>query len=185
MVAIPTREPTAAIAGDTVAWRREDLATDFPASAGWALTYAFRNASAKIDVTASASGDAFAVSVAAATTAAWVPGTYGWTARVAKGAEAYTIDSGTFTVQPNLATSDVRDLRRHAERMLEAIEARLEGRASTDQDGYRIGDRELRRIPIPELVKLRDRYRQEVKAALAAEALARGTGRAAAVYVRL
>ena len=67
-MAIPTSEPDSLRIGDTWQWRREDL-FDYPASA-WTLIYYFRNATSHFDVTASADGSYFAVTVAKATTAA-------------------------------------------------------------------------------------------------------------------
>jgi hypothetical protein len=46
---------------------------------------------------------------------------------------------------------------------LDAIEARLENRATIDQERYRINNRELYRMPIAELLKFRDQYRAEVQ----------------------
>lgn len=52
----------------------------------------------------------------------------------------------------------------HAEIMLDAIEARLQGRAVSDHERYSIDGRSLDRIPFADLVKLRDKYRREVDA---------------------
>ena len=54
------------------------------------------------------------------------------------------------------------DARSHVQRVLDAIEAVLEKRATLDQEQYRINNRELRRTPIADLLKLRDRYRGEL-----------------------
>lgn len=51
----------------------------------------------------------------------------------------------------------------HAERMLAAIEQRLEGRISSDHQRYSIDGRSLDRIPIMELEQLRTQYRREVQ----------------------
>lgn len=56
----------------------------------------------------------------------------------------------------------------HAERVLVAIEAVIEGRASKDQESYKIGDRELVRTPLRDLLLLRDRYREDVRRARSA-----------------
>ncbi len=52
----------------------------------------------------------------------------------------------------------------HARRMLNAIEAALEGRASKDTESYTIEGRSLSRTPIPDLLRLRAIYRREVAA---------------------
>jgi hypothetical protein len=42
------------------------------------------------------------------------------------------------------------------------LEAVIEGRASLDQERYRINNRELYRTPMETLIKLRNQYRAEV-----------------------
>lgn len=128
---IPTTEPAELRAGDTWQWRRDDLA-DYPASA-WSLTYHFRNAAGDFDVNASADGDSFAVNVAKATTGALTAGKYHWYAFVDNGTERYQVDAGELEVLADVAGAGPYDGRKFAQRMLEAIEARLEGRASDDQ----------------------------------------------------
>lgn len=160
----PTTEPTEIRAGDLWEWRREDLTSDYPASS-WTLTYRFKNAAGGFEVVATADGDHFAASVAAATSAAIASGVYAWQARVVSGLESYTIDTGETEVLPNLfagTASAASDQRTHARRTLEAIEAVIEGRATTDQQQYSIAGRSLTRIPIAELLAFRDRYRMAV-----------------------
>ena len=131
MATVPTTEPTAARAGDTWQWRREDL-SDYPAST-WTLTYYFRNAAQKFDVAATADGDLFAVSVAKATTAAYVVGWYDWVALVDDGTSRHQVDEGRIEVEPDLALNSVYDARSFARKMLDYIEAALLSRASSDQ----------------------------------------------------
>lgn len=50
----------------------------------------------------------------------------------------------------------------HAQKVLAAIEAVLENRATQDQDSLSIGNRQLRRTPIADLLLLRDKYKSEV-----------------------
>ena len=125
MPAIPTTEPSVIVAGDTLAWRREDLVMDYPASAGWALAYKLLNAAGSLIISASADGDQFAISVAAATTANYTAGIYTWVATVTKGAERYQVDTGTLTVKPNLAALSSSDQRSAARKALEACDAAL------------------------------------------------------------
>lgn len=51
----------------------------------------------------------------------------------------------------------------HAKTMLDAIEAVLEGRIDSDVEQYQIAGRQITKIPILELKKLRDDYRAEYK----------------------
>lgn len=101
MATIPTTEPAFLQAGDTLKWQRS--LPDYPASDSWVLSYRLINASNKYDITAAASGDDHLVTVAAATSAAYVAGDYEWTAVVTKASERYTVGNGRFTVRPDLS----------------------------------------------------------------------------------
>jgi hypothetical protein len=177
MPAIPTNEPLELRAGDTWKWTREDL-SDTPAPT-WTLTYRFKNAGGGFEIVATASGANFAVSVVKATTAAIAPGSYTWQAFVDAGGERYQVDHGTLKVLPDygagVATVALDD-RSHARKVLTAIEAILESRATKDQEEYTIAGRSLKRTPIPELLILRDRYRLEVSREVVAERIANGLG---------
>jgi len=120
-MAIVTTEPTTVTAGDTVAWTK--TLADYPASAGWSLSYTLINAAAKITINASGSGDDHAVSVAAATTANWSPGDYAWQSYASKAGERYTVETGRITVEKSYAAQTTLDTRSSARAMLEALEA--------------------------------------------------------------
>lgn len=161
---IATNEPTSLRAGDTLAWRREDL-SDYPATA-WTLKYYFRNATAKFAITATADGTAHAVSVAMATTAAYTVGQYDWIAVVESASERHEVDAGRIEVLPNLATDVVYDARSFARKMLESIEAALLNRASGDQldlINAALADRNIARDKNG-LMTLRTQFRHEVAA---------------------
>jgi len=98
-------EPTHLIAGDTASWTRSFA--DYPATI-WALTYAFRLqlGAGVVNVTASAVGDGFAATIAAADSALMKPGLWSWAAYVTKTTERYQVGSGSLTVSPNLAAVD-------------------------------------------------------------------------------
>lgn len=180
-------EPTEVRAGDTVKWTRDDLTATYPASGGWSLDYYLRNATASIDIGTSANAedpDAFDVDETAATTAGWAAGEYRWIARVSKGAEVYTVETGTLLVKANLAAAGGVDDREHAEKVLTAIEAVIEGRASKDQASYTIGNRSLSRTSLPDLLALRDKYRKEVARLRAEERLAQGLNSGRTVHTR-
>jgi hypothetical protein len=152
-------------AGDTLAFT--ETVADYPASAGWTLTYRLvprATGGAAITFSASASGDAYAVSVAAATTATWAAGDYGWSSYVSKGLERYSVGGGQVEIFPDPATVAVgTDRRSHAQKMLDAIEAVLQGRATSSQAEYRIGERQLKHIEPDVLEAWRDKYRREVQ----------------------
>lgn len=173
---IPTTEPTSLRAGDTWQWRREDLA-DYPASA-WTLTYYFRNASAYFDVTATADGDAFAVSVAKATTAGKASGWYDWIAVATSATERFEVDRGRVEILPDYSAAAVLDGRTWARKMLDYVEAELLSRGSSGQldlINAALGDRSLSRDKAG-LISLRSQLKAEVSRDEHAEAVRQGLG---------
>lgn len=181
MADIPTIEPTTANAGDT--WRWSRTLADYPASAGWALSYTLINGTAKITINASALGDDHAVTVSAATSAGYTAGSYDWRARVSRAGEIYTVGEGRITVR-NAFGGATFDARTHARKTLEAIEAVIEGRASSATLEYSIAGRTLKHIPMADLLSLRDKYRAEVAREDAAAAVASGLPDKRRVFVR-
>lgn len=184
---VPTHEPSVLRAGDTWKWRREDLNGDWPAPS-WTLKYRFKNQAGGFEITATASGVNFDVVVTAATTAAFVAGDYTWQAWVEGGAsEVYTVGEGTLKVLASLragSAGTAQDLRSHARKVLDAIKAVLENRASLDQQSYQIHGRALSRTPIPDLLVLRDRYEEDVASEERAEKLRRRLGGDNRILVR-
>lgn len=173
---IPMREPDKVVAGDTWRWKRTDLVTDYPASNGWVLTYILMNASAKITLVALADGDAFYVEEVAGDTTAHMAGIYTWEASVAKGADRFRVGTGIIEVAPDFQALATLDTRSHARKVLAAIEAVIERRATKDQQEYAIDGRSLKRTPIADLMILRDRYLREVKQEVQADQYAKGRG---------
>ena len=167
----PTTEPTSLNAGDTAKWLK--TLSDYPATDGWTLTYTLINGSNKITFSASASNLDYLVNVASTTTAGWTAGSYSWRSQVSKSGEVYTIESGTITVQPAFSANTL-DNRSFARIALLNIESYLKDANNMASARYKIGDRELFKIPLGELLKARDKYRVEVAQEDAASNLARG-----------
>lgn len=177
---IPYGEPARLIAGDTAKWLK--ALPDYPAGDGWVLTYSLVNSLQRISFSATASGDEHLVTVAASTTAAWVAGAYTWRAQVALAGEVFTVGSGSITVAPSFATA--KDGRTQARRMLDAVEATLEGRASSDVEQLMISGRSVKHLPVADLLTLRDRLRLDVAREEAAERAAAGLPARGRVMVR-
>ena len=160
-MSVPTFEPHAIIVGETLAWSKSLL--DYKASDGWALTYNFRGAGAGFDVAATADGDSFQIIVAATTTGTMAQGVYYWQAWVTRGSEKYLVAEGQAPVRHSLAsiaTSDVVDDRSQIKKILDAIDALIAGRLIDDVDQYMIGTRQLKHIPVEQLISLRTKYAQ-------------------------
>ena len=155
----PYDEPARIVAGDTAAWLKS--LGDYPAGEGWVLTYTMVNSAQRYTFAATALGDDYQVSVAATTTAGWVAGAYLWRAQVSLVDDVFTVGEGRITVAAAFTTA--ADSRSQARRMLEAVDAALEGRASSSVAEYTIGGRSMKNMAVPELMQLRDRLRFDVK----------------------
>lgn len=70
-----------------------------------------------------------------------------------------SLETGSVTIDPDITTQDPRS---HAEKVLEAIEALIEGRATKDVSSYSIAGRSLTRLSPKELVEWRSFYKNEV-----------------------
>lgn len=169
------REPTSVTAGDSLSWTRS--LADYPASSSWVLHYRLINATAKIDITGTASGSDHLISVAASTSAGWAAGTYTWQAYVSKATERYTIGTGTMVVKPDLAAVSAAgyDDRTPARKALDALNAGLETFGSNAHvQEYAIEGRTMRYRTFADFMAARDRLTQEVTREDAAQRAAAG-----------
>ena len=163
-------------AGDTLDF--PVVVDGYKASDGWTLKYRLAPRAAggnAIDLTAADDGDDYRVQKAAATTAGWAAGFYSWTAWVEKDSESYTVERGTLEIKADsrlLAAG--HDSRGHVQKVLDAIRAVIENRASKDQQAYTIAGRSLQRTPIADLLMLESRYASMLRAEQAAEKVAAG-----------
>lgn len=179
-----SNEPSEIRAGDSVSWT-VSLA-DYSAADGWSLKYALAGRGGIIaEKTASASGSDFVCAFTKAETEALAAGDYFLAERVEKDADAVTVFHGRVEILRNLlsATAPV-DARKHCEKVLDAIEALLEKRASTDQENITINGESLGRTSIPDLLTLRAQYKREVAQLKRAERLAAGQGNKNKILVR-
>lgn len=161
-----TKEPSTLVLGDYWAWRRDDLASDYPVGS-YALTYEFHEDSGgggnhKFTLTATEADDTYYIEAASSSTISYSIGDYIWEAYITKSSDSNRImvDSGRTTITENLANTNA-DLRSHAKIVLDAIEAVIENRASMDQSSMSIAGRSLSRMSIDELLTFRDRYKAE------------------------
>jgi hypothetical protein len=174
---IPKVEPQRVRAGETWQWRRENLA-DYPAPT-WTLKYALKNSAQHLEISATADGTMFAVSVSSTATAAVVAGKYrmvGYVEDASSPAQRFGVYNEEIIVDAAYANATAIDDRSHARKVLDAIQAVLEGRASKDQEEYSIGHRTLKRTPLAELKALEQQYRGEVAGEELAERVAAGLG---------
>lgn len=158
------------IAGDTLDFT--DSVPQYPATDGWTLKYRLvprfaTPTQAPITLTAAASGADYRVTAAPATTAAWVAGFYSWFRWVEKTGARQTLDpaeGGQLEVRADPSTAaQGYDARTQDQTALDAIDAVLANRATTDQKSYSIAGRALERMTVDELLALRRYYAARVQ----------------------
>lgn len=180
-----TRVPLALVQGTTVAWTWSH--GDFAPADGWSLLYAFEGPST-LNKAATVEGTGFRVDLTGAETAALLVGFYKWQAFASRStppAERVAVGAGALEVCLDLqASAATGQQKTHAQRMIELLEAVLEGRATDGQLGMSINGRSITRIPPLELRQLLVVYRAELRAEAAAAAQGATPGKRRTIKVR-
>jgi hypothetical protein len=159
-IEVTDNTPGQIIAGSTHVWT-VSLPSFRPAD-GYALEFHLAGASyVGVDATV-LDDDTFQVKIVPADTTSFPAGIYGRQYRATKGSDIYVELEGTVEVRTLLGAS--LDTRSQARRIVDAIDALIEGRATSDQMSYQIGNRALARIPLPDLRQMREYYARIVAA---------------------
>lgn len=144
-----------------ISFRAEVVASDHPAPE-WSISALLRGPSS-IDIVADGDADTHTFSVPGSETATYQAGQYAVSVRATNGSDVFELEGGSVEILGDVATLEAgHDPRGHSERVLAAIEAVIEGRASKDQQSYTINGRTLVRTSIAELLQLRKTYQDEV-----------------------
>ena len=180
---VPTKEPLTIRAGDTIEWTKS--IDDYKASDGWSLSYSFRGTGGTIDITSSADGDDHAISIAPATSTAYTAGFYDVIGYVDKGSDRYTVYTSRIEVLVDLeAAGSSYDGRSHVKKVLDAIEAVLENRATKEIEESTIEGVAIKRIPHAELIAMRSKYLNWYQQEQAAERIRLGLGTTNSILTR-
>jgi len=165
------------VAGESIS---QSVAFEAASTATHTLAYAFRSRSGVFSVAAVADGDAWTVTVPAATTARLEPGTLAWHAMATETATGLVaaVDSGSVAVVAN-PTSET-----YAQRVLAAVRALIEGRVSDGQVTTGLEGLALEHLTPAELLTLEADYSARVESELRAQAVAAGTAMPRRVYTR-
>lgn len=180
-----SKEPTQFYQGETVTWERS--VSEYPAGGSWDLFFEFvaLDGTHNLQVQATASGSAYAVALSSVQTAAFSLGDYRWRCYVSDGgspAVVHHIAAGRFEVLDPLATAT--DRRSWARKALEAVRARIEGRASESHTSYSIGGRSVGEMTHEELLDAESRLEQRLQRIEADERVQNG-GRRPRIRYRL
>lgn len=162
----PQGEPREIRAGDTVKWAR--AVDNYPPSQGFTLSYTFLSRTVTYQVNGgmvTVDGENYAVTIPAATTAAWTPGTYRWQGYIADGVgNRYTVAEGVVNVLPNLqATSGGFDDREPDEIILDNINAMILAKSTQDVESYRLFERELHLYTWKDVLTAKSVYEARVR----------------------
>lgn len=177
---------TKLIAGDSLSLL--DTVDLCPASDGWTFKIRFvpQFTGTAITLTALADGDSFRTTAGSSVTASWATGRYSYSKWVEKEDERITVENGVIDIEANFSTLSLStDTRSHLEKVVDAIELMLEGKATKDVQEYTIGDRQLKHIPLSELLVWRDKYKAQLAAERTSKSITKGLGLGRKIYVRL
>lgn len=183
-----TSEPTSAVIGTLVQWKRADL-SDVYAPATYDLIYNIRlknGAGVDKTITATTANDgSFLVSLTSNITTTMVAGDYYWQAFIVRKSDSakIAVSTGELSLKANLDQNGA-DIRSHAVVMVEKIESLLQGRADKDVSSYSIQGRSLAKMSIVDLMTWRDYYRKEVAKEKQDAAIAAGKSSGTTIKVR-
>ncbi len=128
----------------------------------WSIDLILRGPS-QIDIGSVSNVENHELRAAASVTKDWKPGRYRYEIRASNGDDVVTVESGEVKISPDLSAQVAGfDGRDHVRRVLDAVEAVIENRATIDQQHYQINNRSLTRTPMADLLKLRAKYRDEL-----------------------
>lgn len=171
------------VKGESFEW--EKSFDPYPASDGWTLSYYFRGIGAGMQIDGAADDDAFLLTATASQTTNLSAGVYYYQGFVSKDDEKILVDSGEVKVLPSLVDENANyDGRSQVKITLDAIDAMIAGKASLDQQEYTIGNRQLKRYSMADLIALRDKYAALYAAEVRAENRKKGKGIFKNSYVR-
>ncbi len=183
MADIPTIEPASITAGSTAKWTKQ--LADYSPADGWVLSYSLFNASNQYDVTAADNGDGtFLVTISSTASSGYAPGDYSWQSFVTKGAERFDVECGDMVVHADPASGAV-DGRSHVKKTLDAINATIEGRATSAQLSYSVDGVSVSKMSLEELIAAKSQYEQWWREEQTANRLAKGLGNPGSIRVRI
>lgn len=178
-----TTIPATIQAGDVLAatWSLPD----YPAAAGWAVRLTLINSAARYQATATGSGTTYALSVASATTAAWVAGSYSWAIDATLSGARTTLATGAVRVLPDLAAAATLDTRSNYRKALDAAETALATHgARAYLQSIEMGDRKQSFSSPGDFMAFISRLRAEVRREESADRLRQGLASRNTLLVR-
>jgi hypothetical protein len=147
-----------------VNWQSEVFGADYPAPS-FSTRLLLRGAAAlEIPGTAaSTAGAGWTIKAPASVTNNFLKGNYAYFLQAADlNGGVFAIESGNIEIAENPANMLPGDYRTATAIMLEAVEAKLANKATLAQESYKIGNREIRYVPLSQLIALRNSLKKEL-----------------------
>lgn len=153
--------PAELTAGDSLQWTT--TLADYSASDSWSVSTYFRaDDGRRFEVVMSGVTTTWTGTLDGSDTSKWSAGVYSWHTVVSKNADRITVDHGQIRVLPDPEGETPPS---HARRMLDAIEALIEGRLTSDKaERFTINGQSIDKMPSNEIREWRNYYAAEVAA---------------------
>lgn len=180
--------PAILTAGDSATW--EDLPTSDnlgnAIDSSWTLKYALKQSAIAVTLTASTHGSGWSTAITKVQSATFAAGIVFWQAYAEKVLQRITLGSGQITVKVNVAdATGTFDGRTQIQQDLDAVELAIRTMISGGAVAeYSIGGRSMRKLPLAELILLRDRLKAQLTNQAKADRIAAGMGNPSNIYVR-
>ena len=156
--------PTSVIAGDTLKFTINS--SPYTVTDGFGINVNFvgpsGNPTQYTEAAASTADTTFELSVAPAVTALYAEGHYNYAIVADDDTDEFTLEQGTFEVTLRADLNANNDLRTHARKTLDAIEAVIEGRATKTHLNHTIGGRSIQYMSPRDLIEFRKYYKDLV-----------------------
>jgi hypothetical protein len=171
-------------AGDTM--NMVETVSGYPSTAGWGMFHNLvpqTGTGTSIILTSTGNAETYTTYYPPTVTKNWAAGEYGWFNWMAIGTSSrVTLGTGHLTihVDPSTATAP-QDNRSHARKVLDAINATIEGRATHDMAQYMIQGRQVTLLGPEQLIRWRGYYQTLVQA----EEVAAGQGTKKSTGIRV
>ncbi|MBK8663251.1 MAG: hypothetical protein IPN18_16220 [Ignavibacteriales bacterium] len=175
--------PKQITAGFNVEW--EESPSDYPSSTyGLSATFVLQSSAAtRYTVTATANGSGFAFSIPAATSADYTAGNYKLHIYATLSDAKYFVGVQDVQILPNPFTA-TGDTREHNQKMLDAINATLEGRAVQEYQSLAINGYSVTQLSPSELMRWRSYYINELRKQANADRISSGKSPLNTVFVK-
>jgi hypothetical protein len=169
-ITIPESEPLSFHSGETVKWKRTDLA-DYPAPT-WTLYYVLQKTGTRITLNSSQDGSSanHLISLTPSTTAGYAVGNYHWVVEARDSSDVYVVDEGYLEIKTDYAEqSSGYDDRSVAKKMVDAYESLFSNQitnSTLEQISYSIAGRSISKMSASEIreeyYRWKRLYQQEV-----------------------